>query len=137
MSVPLNIKVRKMRENRFTGALILMALAALAMSAVQAKEAPAELKEETVKIQDIITNETAYDDKMAVIEGKIVNECGSGCWFILDDGTASLYIDILPSNFVIPQKRGSNARVYGKVTTKDGDALMVGKIVEINGELYR
>ncbi|MDD1749120.1 MAG: hypothetical protein LUO89_04520 [Methanothrix sp.] len=55
------MKVRKMRRNRLAGALILITLAALVMSAVQAKEMPAELKEEIVKIQDIITNETAYD----------------------------------------------------------------------------
>lgn len=132
-----NMKVIRMKRNRLAGALILITLAALAISAVQAKEEPAELKEEIVKIQDIIKNETAYDGKMVVIEGKIVNECGSGCWFILDDGTASLYIDILPSNFVIPQKRGADAKVYGKVTTKDGDPMMIGKIVEIGGEIFR
>ncbi len=48
-------------------------------------------------------------------------ECASGCWFILNDGSASLYVDILPSNFVIPQKSGSDAKVYGEVTTKNGD----------------
>lgn len=126
-----------MKRDRLAGVLILITLAALAVSAVQAKEEPAELKGEIVKIQDIIKNETAYDGKMVVIEGKIINECPSGCWFILDDQTASIYIDILPSNFVIPQKRGSDAKVYGEVATKDGDGMIIGKIVEIDGEVYR
>ena len=109
----------------------------LAMQAVQAKEEPAELKNETVKIQEIVEDESAYDGKMVVIEGRIETECPSGCWFIVDDGTASIYVDILPSNFVIPQKRGSEVKVYGEVTAKDGDPMMIGKIVEIDGEIYR
>ena len=132
-----NAKVIKMRRNRLAGALILATLAAMALQAVQAAEEPAELKEEVMKIQDIIKNEPAYDGKNVVIEGKIETECPSGCWFILNDKSASLYIDILPSNFVIPQKSGSQAKVYGKVTTKDNDPMIVGKIVEIDGEIYR
>ncbi|VVB64658.1 Uncharacterised protein [uncultured archaeon] len=106
-----------MRWNRLVGALILITLAALAMTAVQATEEPAELKNDTVEIQDIVQNEHVLDGKMVVVEGKIDEECGSGCWFIVNDDTARLYVNIRPNNFVIPQKRGSNVKVYGKVTT--------------------
>lgn len=126
-----------MRRNMLAHAFILIALAALAVQAVEAAERPAELKGEIVKLQDIITNESAYDGNNVLIEGKIDMECASGCWFILNDGSASLYVDILPSNFVIPQKSGSDASVYGKITTKNGDPTMIGKIVEIDGEIYR
>ena len=122
--------------NRFARASIILLLLALAMQIVQAADEPAELKGTVTKIQDIIKNEPAYDGKTTVIEGKIVTEC-SGCWFIIDDGSASIYVDILPSNFVIPQKRGSTAKVYGNVTTKDGDPMIIGKIVEIGGEIFR
>jgi uncharacterized protein YdeI (BOF family) len=126
-----------MRWNRLVGALILITLAALAMTAVQATEEPVELKNDTVKIQEIVKNESAFDNKYVVIEGKIDSECASGCWFIVDDDTAQLYVNINPSNFVIPQKRGSNVKVYGKIATSNGDPAMIGKIVEINGEVYR
>jgi uncharacterized protein YdeI (BOF family) len=126
-----------MSWNRLLGALILITLAALIMQVVQATEEPAEFKNETVKIQEIIKNELAFDGKYVVIDGKIDTECPSGCWFIVDDGTAQIYVDILPSNFVIPQKRGSQVKVYGKVTTRDNDPLLIGKIVEIGGEIYR
>ena len=126
-----------MRWSKLTGLLILITLMALAMQAVQAKEEPAELKNETVEIQDIIEDGSAYEGKMVVIEGKIETECPSGCWLIVDDGSASIYVDILPSNFVIPQKRGSEIKVYGEVTIQDGDPMMIGKIVEIDGEIYR
>ncbi len=124
-----------MNGNILVGTLILIALAAVVIQVVQAAEGPAELKNETVKIQDIVKNEPAFDGKYVVIVGKIDSECGSGCWFIVDDGTAQLYVDILPSNFVIPQKRGSNVKVYGEVTTRDNDPLLIGKIAEI-GERF-
>lgn len=125
-----------MTRSWFPG-IILITLAALSMQAVHATEEPAELSGEIVKIQDIIKNETAYDGENAVLEGKIEMECASGCWFILNDGSASLYVDILPSNFVIPQKSGHDARVYGEVTVKDGDPMLIGKIVKIDGEIFR
>ncbi len=126
-----------MRHGNLMVLLIIFALTALIMEVVQAKEEPIELKNESVRIQDIIENQSAFVGKMVVIEGKIETECPSGCWFIVDDGSASLYVDILPSNFVIPQKRGSEIKVYGEITTQDGDPMMIGKIVEIDGEIYR
>jgi hypothetical protein len=128
--------------NRSMGMIFLIALAALSLSAVStqvvlAAEEPAELKGETVKIQEIVKDEGAYDGKNVMVEGKIETECASGCWFILNDGSASIYVDILPSNFVIPQKSGKEAKVYGEVTVKDGDPMIIGKIVEIDGEIYR
>jgi hypothetical protein len=107
------------------------------MQAVQGKDEPAELKQDEVKISDILENETTYHAKMTVIEGKIELECGSGCWFVLNDGTGSIYVDILPNNFVIPQKSGEDARVYGEVTLKNGDPQIIGKIVLIGGEVYQ
>ena len=102
-----------------------------------AKEEPAELQVESVKIQNIIQNTAAFVGSNVVIEGKIETECPAGCWFIVGDGSSSLYIDILPSNFVIPQEAGSNVKVYGEIALKDGDPMMIGKIVEINGAIYR
>jgi uncharacterized protein YdeI (BOF family) len=118
-------------------ALCLLGLALLILSCVQAKDEPAELKGEKVRIIDLLQNATTYDGKMVVIEGKVENECPSGCWFIVDDATGSIYVDILPSNFVIPQKKGVDAKVYGNVTIKDGDPMIIGKMVEIGGEIYQ
>jgi uncharacterized protein YdeI (BOF family) len=126
-----------MKGSLLVGTLAVMALTVVVMQAAQAADEPAELKNETVKIQDIVKNEPAFDGKYVVIEGKIASECGSGCWFIVDDGTAQLYVDILPSNFVIPQKSGTEVKVYGKVTTRDNDPLLIGKVVEIGGAIYR
>ena len=126
-----------MRWNLLAGAMILIALIGTAVQAVQAADEPTELTGNVVKIQDIVKNESAYDGKDVVIQGKIDLECAAGCWFILNDGSASLYVNILPSNFAIPQKSGSDAKVYGKVTIKNGDPTLIGKIVLIDGEVYR
>ena len=112
-------------------------LLALVLSSVQAKDEPEELNGEEVEIMDILQNASAYEGKMVVIEGMIETECPSGCWFIVNDATGSVYVDILPSNFVIPQKRGEDAKVYGEVVVKDGDPMIIGKMVQISGEIYQ
>ena len=65
-----------MRRCVITGSLLLLLLTSLAMQTVLAKDEPAELKTEEVKISEILENETAYHGKMVVIEGKIELECG-------------------------------------------------------------
>jgi hypothetical protein len=117
--------------------VIVLGLLVLVSQVVWAEEEPAELKSEEVKIDEILLNATDYEGKMVEIEGTIETECPSGCWFILNDETASIYVDILPNNFVIPQKRGEDAKIYGEVTVKDGDPMIIGKMVKIGGEIYQ
>lgn len=124
-------------RNWLISASSLILLALLVLSSVQAKDEPEELNGEEVEIMDILQNASAYEGKMVVIEGMIETECPSGCWFIVNDATGSIYVDILPSNFVIPQKRGEDAKVYGEVVVKDGDPMIIGKMVEISGEIYQ
>jgi uncharacterized protein YdeI (BOF family) len=112
-------------------------LLASALWPVQASDEPAEFDQEEVSISDILENETAYHGEMVVIEGNIELECASGCWFILNDGTGSIFVDILPSNFVIPQKGGEDAKVYGEVTLKNNESQIIGKIVKTGGEVYQ
>ncbi|NTV76520.1 MAG: hypothetical protein HGA68_00720 [Methanothrix sp.] len=124
-------------RNWLISASSLILLALLVLSSVQAKDEPEELNGEEVEIMDILQNASAYDGQMVVIEGMIETECPSGCWFIVNDATGSIYVDILPSNFVIPQERGEDAKVYGEVVVKDGDPMIIGKMVQISGEIYQ
>lgn len=124
-------------RNGLINALCLLALALLVFSCAQAKDEPAELSGEEAKIIDIIQDAASYDGQMVVVEGTIETECPSGCWFIVNDDTGSIYVDILPSNFVIPQKKGEEAKVYGQVVIKDGDPMIIGKMVKISGEIYQ
>ena len=127
------------------GVLSLLCLAAIAQTA----DRPADLNDEASRIKDIIDNESAYHDKWIVIEGKIATECPGGCWFVVDDESAKIFVTMGPNNFTIPKKTGSVVRVFGNVTDakaeevhgnyvlKEGMAYMIGKILEIGGTIYR
>lgn len=126
-----------METGNIAGPLTLLLMAFLAISAGQASDDPEELSGERVNISDIQANSTAYNGTMVVVEGAIELECGSGCWFVLNDGTGSIYVDILPNNFVIPQKSGKDAKVFGEVTVNSGEPQIIGKMVKIGGEVYQ
>lgn len=83
-----------------------------------------------ITVSELNKNSAALIGKEVVMEGKIVQECGSGCWFNLQDSTGIVYVDLAPNNMVIPQKVGSKARVYGKVDKKSGVTYVIGSKVE-------
>lgn len=60
-----------MRLCVITGSLLLLLLPSLAAQTVLAKDEPAELKAEEVKISEILENETAYHGKMVGISGEV------------------------------------------------------------------
>lgn len=86
---------------------------------------------EITKIKDILIDPDKYVGKTIRVEGKIIRECPSGCWFYLKDDTGTIYVNILPSGFAIPQKVGAKAVVEGKLESKEGRIEIVGKGVEI------
>ena len=91
---------------------------------------PVIIEPPVVKIADILVNPKQYDGKNVIVKGKIARECPSGCWFNLQDGNAVIYIDLLPSNIVIPQKTGSSARVTARVVREGNDVYLIGSKVE-------
>ncbi len=82
------------------------------------------------KIADVVKDSKALMGKSIIVEGKIVSECGAGCWFTLNDGSGTIYVDLAPSNLSIPQKRGAKARVFGNVTSEKGETYLIGTKVE-------
>jgi uncharacterized protein YdeI (BOF family) len=83
-----------------------------------------------LKIADIMGKPEIYQGQAVVVEGKIITECPSGCWFTLNDNAGTIYVDLAPSDLVIPQKRGAFARVYGQVVRKGSDTYLIGTKVE-------
>ena len=83
-----------------------------------------------VTISAILEAAADYQGKDVVLKGKIIQECGSGCWFIIQDSSGQIYVDLAPSNLVIPQKVGSTAKVSGTVTISKGTTYLIGKKVE-------
>lgn len=101
----------------------------LPTSPPQTAQSP-QTEQQVVKIGDILNHPDNFIETKVVIQGKIVSECGAGCWFTLGDGTGTIYVDLAPSNLTIPQKRGAFARVYGRVVRKGSDTYLIGEKVE-------
>lgn len=59
-----------------------------------------------------------------------------GCWFVLDDGTGNISVDLAPHNFTIPQRSGSIAKVYGKVADENNTAYIYADVVKIGKEIF-
>ena len=84
-----------------------------------------------ISIKEILSNPAKFEGKTVRIEGKIVLECTTGCWFNLEDKSGAIFIELNGSGFAIPQKVGSSAIVEGKVETKNGRTMIIAKGVEI------
>ena len=65
------------------------------------------------------------------VQGKIIQECPTGCWFDIQQGGAKLHIDIRPAGLAIPQRVGKTVTVEGQVISKDGQVQVSGRGVEI------
>src|SRR4030042_3949911 len=88
----------------------------------------AELK--LVNISEIIAQPEPYKNTEIGLKGKIASECGSGCWFQLDDGTGQIQVDLSPSNLAIPPLVGRSAKVMGKVMDEEGRIVIHATGVE-------
>ncbi|MHC4552324.1 MAG: hypothetical protein ACYSUT_06110 [Planctomycetota bacterium] len=83
------------------------------------------------ELKQVLTTPADYQDQTITLEGKIVRQCPTGCWFDIQADTAIVHVDINPSGFAIPQKPGKTVLVEGTVKV-DGDQVeVIGKGVEI------
>jgi uncharacterized protein YdeI (BOF family) len=93
-------------------------------SAAGTGAAPLKSPANVVSIGEIIKNPAVYNGTTVVVQGKITNECGSGCWFMVNDGTGTLYVDLAPNNFAIPQLQGSSVIIEGSIVISNGDPTL-------------
>jgi hypothetical protein len=84
----------------------------------------------------IIKDPAAYEGRDLILKGKIATECGSGCWFLLDDGTGQLYVDLAKNNFAIPQLQGSTVVVKGVIRVENGDPKLYATSVIADSRTY-
>ena len=84
-------------------------------------------------IKDILAAPKEFEGKLVTIEGKISSECPSGCWFFVKvaSGEFSVYVDIRPSGFAIPQYTGRKVLVEGTVFIDQSGPKIKGRGVEI------
>lgn len=82
-------------------------------------------------IGDILANPQEFDAKTVRVEGKIIEECPAGGWFMLKDASGIIYVDLHPSYFAIPQVVGSNVAAEGTVKRDGPRVVVIGKGVQI------
>lgn len=66
------------------------------------------------------------------IQGTILAQCSSGCWFFLKDDTGQILVDLAPNHFTIPMKSGKKVIVRGTLSEGKGSVKIIGKSVEIS-----
>jgi hypothetical protein len=85
------------------------------------------------ELKQIFADPKAFEGKLVTIEGTIASECGSGCWFFVKvgSGNLSIYVDIRPAGFAIPQYAGKKVLVEGTVSIDATGPKIKGRGVEI------
>ena len=91
-----------------------------------------EISERNVtKLNAILSEPGNFEGKTVTVEGKIVQECPTGCWFDIKDEAGMIHVDIKPSGFAIPQKVGKTVTVEGQISVDNNKPVLIGKGVEI------
>jgi len=86
---------------------------------------------DSTQISAVLKEPEAFSGKTVTIEGRIVQECNTGCWFDVQGNGGMIHVDIKPSGFAIPQKVGKEVIVEGNVSLRDGQLTLIGTGVEI------
>jgi len=129
--------MRKAKNIKSIGVLIIIILIMLVVSGCgdnssnNSEKYGVDITEkEVTSVKDILANSDEYLDRTIKLEGKITRECGSGCWFFLEDESGTIYVDINPSGLSIPPKVGKKVTVEGVPTNRNGRISIIGKGVE-------
>jgi uncharacterized protein YdeI (BOF family) len=129
--------MRKTKNIKLIGVLLIIILIILGISGCSSNSSDNSEKygvditeKGVVNTKYILTNPDKYLGQTVRLEGKIVRECPSGCWFFLEDQTGTIYVDINPSGLSIPPKVGKKVVVEGVPTNKNGGVSIIGKGVE-------
>ncbi len=121
------------------GIAAILALVLLAAALTAGCTAPSAAAGDTTPVVSngaILRDPGAYTGKEIVLKGTISTECGSGCWFLLDDGTGTIYVDLNQHNFAIPQLQGSRVTVKGTIRVENGDPKLYATNVTTGGRTY-
>lgn len=85
----------------------------------------------TTAVKEILSRPQEYRGKTVRVEGRIVTECPTGCWFEMKEDGAVLYVDIGRQGLAIPQRLGRKVAVEGTVAVDGAIVKLEGRGVEI------
>ncbi|MHB8881297.1 MAG: OB-fold nucleic acid binding domain-containing protein [Thermodesulfovibrionales bacterium] len=84
-----------------------------------------------IKVKDIFLDSNAAGKKVT-LEGKVSTQCVSnGCWFVLQDDTGQVFINLGPKNMTLPPRLDKTARVTGTVARVQGELQLIAEGLEI------
>jgi uncharacterized protein YdeI (BOF family) len=85
----------------------------------------------TVTVRDVFLKPELFG-KEVTLEGKVFTQCESnGCWFVLQDDTGQIYVDLSRNNFALPSRHGKNVKASGTITSFQNNLLLVASGVEV------
>ncbi|MEW6429054.1 MAG: DNA-binding protein [Thermodesulfobacteriota bacterium] len=88
-------------------------------------------KAPVVKVRDIFIRPD-LEGKKVTVKGEVFTQCQSnGCWFVIQDDTGQVYIDLSRHQMTLPARLGRKATASGVVTRARGSYLLVGEGVVI------
>ena len=80
---------------------------------------------------EIFKQPAQFVGKSVRLEGKIVQECPAGGWFMLKDDTGVILVDLHPSEIAIPQAVGHSITAQGKVKKEYNQISVIGEGAEL------
>ena len=122
--------MKKINNLIFTGVIVLTL--SIIGCAAQGKDFGAAITEtNTIPIKDILAKPEQFLNQTVRVEGKITDECPAGGWFLLQDESGTIYVNLHPSYFAIPQAIGRKAAAQGRVRTEGPQVEIIGKGVRL------
>jgi uncharacterized protein YdeI (BOF family) len=82
-------------------------------------------------VAEILKQPDQFVGKVVQVEGKIVQECPAGGWFMLKDATGVIFVNLHPTEIAIPQAVGRSVATQGKVKKEDNQISVIGEGVEL------
>jgi uncharacterized protein YdeI (BOF family) len=84
-----------------------------------------------VSVADVFLK-PALRGQNVTLAGKIATQCASnGCWFVLQDDTGQIYIDLSRSNFTLPAMPGRAVKASGTIVTQQNNLYLIAQGVEV------
>lgn len=84
-----------------------------------------------IKIKDVFLDGNIIG-RPVTLEGRISSQCGSnGCWFVMQDDTGQIFINLAPNNMLLPPRMNKTAKVTGIVYPVQGELQVIAQGIEV------
>jgi uncharacterized protein YdeI (BOF family) len=111
--------------------LLLIAAALIGCTATEKFGAGVDKNTPAIKIKDIFLDSSIVG-KTVTLHGTIASQCGSnGCWFVLQDETGQIFVNLAPANMELPPRMNKTAKVTGVVYPVQGELQLIAQGVEV------